>query len=138
MTFDGAWIAAVRRHLAMLAEVTQTTLPPPAIVNTYLALIHEEASGHRSDQVIGEACKRLAARWKYQGYPKPADIIESVRMVRGDQRFINSIAEQDRARQLDDGVRDTIHQYTDEERARAQAVIREFKARHGLLKEETH
>lgn len=138
MTYDSRWIAAIRVHLIALAEITQTLLPSSTIVNTYLRMIHDEAHGARSELVIGEACKRVAASWRYPSYPKPADIIYAIRAVRADSGFLASIAEKEESRMLGDGERDTLASYTEEERARAQVVIREWKARHGMLKEDAN
>lgn len=128
-TYDGKWIAAVRKVLVELSEATGTVPGAPIAVEHYLRALHAEASGHRSELIIAEACRRLIANWVYPTFPKPGHIIEQIRIVRADLGFLEQIREKDRARLLEEQDLATKAAYSPEELARTQQIIASYKAR---------
>jgi hypothetical protein len=84
----GEWIMEVRGMLFALAQTTDSTLPPSNVQDVYIRKLFEvSGDGTFATLLISDAIEALIAEWKYPSFPKVADILKHMRLIRVSYAF---------------------------------------------------
>lgn len=90
---DEMWVIKIRGALFALGQATDTPLPEVDVQDLYISMIHTEiGEGPHTIELVQDALLGLANFWKWPSFPKPADILERIKLIRASIRWREHIA----------------------------------------------